>query len=240
MSKTIQKKVILFIVEGVSDKVALGLPMSKLVSSNDVQFAIMHGDCLNRRPENVITAVRNSVRSIMQKYSYRRSDFKQIVHIVDTDGAFIPDKYVISRIERGIEYFNDHIETGEYYETIQRHHRRQESAKILSTTNEIAKIPYGIYFMSRNLEHVTQGICTSVTSKRKVEFAEEFARKYGYDAYNFMDLLFSDEVAAKNNYEDSWIDIMKGNNSLKRKCNLNFFLKDYYFDEYGDKSSMNK
>lgn len=224
----VERKVILFIVEGASDKIALGLPLSKIISTETVQFAIMHGDCLNRGEGKALAAVQECIRSIMQKYNYKRRDFSEIVHIVDTDGAFIPDSSVFERAEPGTRYFDDRIETGEIEGTLKRHSRRKSSAIELFNTKTVLKIPYGIYFMSRNLEHVTYGIASEVSSKRKVAFAEEFADRYADDTYAFTELLFSDEVAAKGSFEASWKSIMTGTNSLKRKSNLNIFLNLYY------------
>ena len=69
--------------------------------------------------EDAITAnnaksyVAKRIAAEMKKYAYKESDILQIVHLIDTDGAFIPDNLVKARTEKGIQYFEDHIETGE-------------------------------------------------------------------------------------------------------------------------------
>ena len=236
MNKYGKKGVVLFIVEGISDKIALGLLLSRLVCSDNTQFAVMHGDCLNRSVERAVAAIVECVKATMQKYSYKRSDFVQIIHIVDTDGSFIPDNKVIGRQKSGVEYFTDKIETGELSETLSRHHRRRAAAEYLSKTDRISRIPYDIYFMSRNLEHVTQGEEGHVASGHKVSFAESFADRFSDDPYGFMELLYKENVAAKGDYDASWREIMQGTNSLKRKSNINFFLESYYNELYSEKT----
>lgn len=234
MARYGQKGVVLFIVEGASDKIALGLPMSRIINSDSVQFAIIHGDCLDRNSGKAVSTLQNCIRDIMYKYSYKKSDFIQIVHIVDTDGSFIPDDRVIKKNTSGVSYCQDHIKSGEPQETIARHHRRRFSAEMLVNTDHIMKIPYGIYFMSRNLEHVTQGVSDSMNSGRKVSLAESFADEYYNDPLGFLDLLFSDDIASSGSYKESWKDIMTGTNSLERKCNLNIYLNSYYNALYSD------
>lgn len=222
------KGVVLFIVEGISDKEALGLPMSRLLTSDTVHFAMINGDCINRDPSKAIDAIKNSVRDVSVKYNYLQSDFIEIVHIIDTDGSFIPENRVISDSAiKGTEFLPDRIITSNFEETITRHNRRKLTATLLSETKSIMKIPYGIYFMSRNLEHVTQGIDGHVNSNNKVILANEFADKYGDDTKQFVKLLFSDDIAVPGSYRDTWLYIMDGTNSLKRKCNLCVLLEKY-------------
>ena len=38
------KKVVLFLVEGVSEETALGLPMKNYFETNEVRFEVVHGD----------------------------------------------------------------------------------------------------------------------------------------------------------------------------------------------------
>ncbi|MBQ9950221.1 MAG: hypothetical protein IJO93_05825 [Clostridia bacterium] len=229
-----KKGVVVFIVEGVSDKIALELPMSRLICSDSIRFAVMHGDCLSRSGNGAEKAVSEQIRTLMVKYNYKKSDFVQIVHIVDTDGSFIPDDRVFSREQSGIAYYSDRIETGEYKETVARHHRRRNSALVLAKKKSIMGIPYDIYFMSRNLEHVTQNEGGHVRSSNKVEFAERFADSFADDPYGLMELLCDKSVAAKGDYDSSWNHIMSGTNSLKKCSNLNFFLDSYYNEIYSE------
>jgi len=232
MSSIKKKGVILFLVEGISDKIALSLPMTCLLNRSYVQFQIMHGDCLNRTDGRTIQIIQSSIRDVMVKYSYRKSDFTRIIHIIDTDGSFIPDRCVYLSKNSGVEYFSDHIETGELHETIARHHRRTAMAEKLAHTEKILGIPYDIYFMSRNLEHVTQNNGGKVSSSHKVTYAEKFADRFADDIFAFTDLLYKAGVAAEGDYLSSWHDIMTGTNSLRRRTNINFLIEQYFDDVY--------
>ena len=234
MNKNGKKGVVLFVVEGISDKISLSLPMTGLLCSDRVQFAVMHGDCLNRTDGRTLAILQGCIHDICVKYNYRKSDFTHIIHIIDTDGSFIPDEKVIPSRTSGTEYYSDRIITGEYTETVTRHHRRRAMAQRLSQVKTIMNIPYDVYYMSRNLEHVTQGDDGRVSSNHKVSYAEKFADKYAEDIYGFMEFLYAEKVAAKGDYETSWKHIFSGTNSLKRETNLNFFLEQYYDNLYAE------
>lgn len=97
MSKA--KKVIFVIVEGPTDEDALSSVLKQIFSSAEVHFHVIHGDITT---EDAITAnnaksyVAKRIAAEMKKYAYKESDILQIVHLIDTDGAFIPDNLVYS------------------------------------------------------------------------------------------------------------------------------------------------
>lgn len=103
MSKA--KKVIFVIVEGPTDKDALSSVLKQIFSSAEVHFHVIYGDITT---EDAITAnnaksyVAKRVAAEMKKYAYKESDILQIVHLIDTDGAFIPDNLVKARTEKGM------------------------------------------------------------------------------------------------------------------------------------------
>lgn len=108
MSKA--KKVIFVIVEGPTDEDALSSVLKQIFSSAEVHFHVIHGDITT---EDAITAnnaksyVAKRIAAEMKKYAYKESDILQIVHLIDTDGAFIPDNLVKARKEKGVQYFED-------------------------------------------------------------------------------------------------------------------------------------
>lgn len=171
MSKA--KKVIFVIVEGPTDKDALSSVLKQIFSSAEVHFHVIYGDITT---EDAITAnnaksyVAKRIAAEMKKYAYKESDILQIVHLIDTDGAFIPDNLVKARTEKGIQYFEDHIETGEV-KYIQGRNQKKSSvvASLCSTGKMKSKIPYSIYYFSRNM------IETGLSTKERQEgiwFAE--------------------------------------------------------------------
>lgn len=87
------KKVILFIVEGVTDKTSLGGIIDKLVSSNLVRFYITGGDITSDRfsnSANAVSKVNNHVKNFLgREIGLKKGDIIQIVHLIDMDGAYI-------------------------------------------------------------------------------------------------------------------------------------------------------
>lgn len=222
MSKA--KKVIFVIVEGPTDKDALSSVLKQIFSSAEVHFHVIRGDITT---EDAITAnnaksyVAKRVAAEMKKYAYKESDILQIVHLIDTDGAFIPDNLVKARAEKGIQYFEDHIETGEV-KYIQGRNQKKSSvvASLCSTGKMKSKIPYSIYYFSRNMEHVLHNVATELTNDQKVELADAFADRYEENPMDFVAFIESEEVAVPGGYTQTWTFIREGTNSLNRHSNL--------------------
>ena len=92
-----EKKVIAFIVEGPSDETALGSIMKEYFSNHEVQFVVVHGDITLKdyvTIDKIKVKISDTINEIKKKYRYCGSDFIKIIHIVDTDGVFIPDENV--------------------------------------------------------------------------------------------------------------------------------------------------
>ena len=99
-----EKKILLFLVEGSTDSTSLGLVMSRLVETADVRFAVLGGDlCYRYRitAENAARTVMRPVNGFLQRYRLKKSDLIQIVHVIDTDGAFISP----TRVFHGGDYY---------------------------------------------------------------------------------------------------------------------------------------
>ena len=89
-----EKKVIAVIVEGPSDENAIGGILKEYFSSEEVQFAVVHGDITSNDStsiDNVVSKIDNLIDGIRSKYGYLWEDFVRIIHIADTDGAFTKD-----------------------------------------------------------------------------------------------------------------------------------------------------
>ena len=107
MGKT--KKVILFIVEGITDKTALGSVLDAILSNEKIHFAITEGDITTKDDVNASNVIRRSneiVNFTQERYHFKAFDLLEIVHLIDTDGAFIPDTAVID---------NPNVEHIQYY-----------------------------------------------------------------------------------------------------------------------------
>lgn len=89
-----EKKVIAVIVEGPSDENAIGGILKEFFSSEEVQFAVVHGDITSNEfttVDNVIRKIDGLLDGIKSKYGYHWDDFIKVIHIADTDGVFAKD-----------------------------------------------------------------------------------------------------------------------------------------------------
>lgn len=222
MSKA--KKVIFVIVEGPTDEDALSSILKAIFSSAEVHFHVIHGDITTEDAisgSNAKSHVAKRVAAEMEKYAYKVSDILQIVHLIDTDGAFIPDELVKERKEKGVQYFKDHIETGEVKYIQNRNQKKSSVVASLCATGKLkAGIPYSIYYFSRNMEHVLHNVATELTDDQKVELADAFADRYEKKPMDFINFMESAEVAVAGTYTQTWTFIKKGTNSLNRYSNL--------------------
>ena len=108
-----EKKVIAVIVEGPSDENAIGGILKEYFSSEEVQFAVVHGDITSNESttvDNVLKKIDDIIDGIKTKYGYHWEDFIKVIHIADTDGAFTRDCVIEADVE-GIQYYEDHMES---------------------------------------------------------------------------------------------------------------------------------
>ena len=152
-----EKKVLLFLVEGSTDSTSLGLVLSRLTESADVRFFVLGGDiCYRYRitPENAAKTIMRSVNGFLQRYRLRKGDILKIVHVIDTDGAFIPPTRVFHGGNDHAYYGKDKIVTLSDESMRARNEHKTAAAMALSELDAVERIPYEFYYFSRNIEHV--------------------------------------------------------------------------------------
>ena len=154
-----RKKIVFVIVEGPSDEEALGVILSRLYSSSEVYVHIMHGDItsefIESPNENILTRVASEVEGYAKSNHFEKIHFKEIIHIVDTDGAFIPDANVMEDplAEKPVYSLNE-IRTKNKDGIENRNRRKRRNICKLCSKKELWGIPYQVYYMSCNLDHV--------------------------------------------------------------------------------------
>ena len=97
-----EKKVVAVIVEGPSDENAIGGILKEYFSSEEVQFAVVHGDITSNEfttVDNILIKIDEIIDEIKMKYGYHWEDFIKVIHIVDTDGVFTKDCVMEADIE---------------------------------------------------------------------------------------------------------------------------------------------
>ena len=223
-----KKKVVSVIVEGPSDESALGLLLTDYFSSDSVRFVIIHGDITTQidvTPENIISRIDEFIHEMMGKYHYNETDMKRIIHIVDTDGAFIPSD-AVHESEIDLQYHIDHIETDHVEKIVARNKKKANLLYKLHKTGNIHKIPYRVYYNSRNLEHVLNDVIEDLTDEEKRDKADEFAELYEDNLEGFIELITQDEISVPGSYQQTWKYIEKNCHSLERHTNMRLIFEE--------------
>lgn len=217
------KKVVLFLAEGVTDQSALAYTLSRLLRSRSVHFALTQGDICCRNgitPDTACRALQGVLNRFLRESKFRLTDILCIIHIIDTDGAFIPPERVIYRQDVRTCYRADGIETAFPDSTRQRNSAKRAAADRLSRLTRVRGVPYTLRFFSRNQEHVLHNKAGSLSCREKRKLAAEFDARYGDCPQAFLDFLLSPEVAVPGPDEASWGFILEGVHSLERYTNL--------------------
>lgn len=219
------KKVILFIVEGITDKTSLGGIIDKLVDNEKVRFYISDGDIASDRftnPQNAVNKVNEHLKRFLDSYSFKKSDLLQIVHLVDTDGAYISDEYVQAGDVEGFVYSTEVIIAKSTARVIERNNRKKQVMNRLASCPQISKIPYAMYYFSCNLEHVLHNEI-SLDDNLKFEYAERFSDSFYKREREFIDFISDEKFAVKGSLKETWDFIRLDNNSLKRYTNFHLY-----------------
>ena len=224
-----RKKIIFVIVEGVSDESALGVIFSRIFNKENVYIYICHGDITTRtgnNTSNIITKVCENIKGYSQQNHFKQLHFQEIIHIVDTDGAYISNDLIIENTDLADHnYLVNEIQTPSKTKITERNKQKKENLNKLSTTSNIWNLPYSIYYMSCNLDHVLYDKMNS-SDKAKENDAYQFAQKYKEDLNGFLNYITKSDFAVKSTYSESWNFIKLDNNSLKRSSNLGLIFQD--------------
>ena len=219
------KNVILVIVEGMSDEISLG-SLPQYFEDNTLKFHICHGDITSNKksnPQNIITQINDIINETLKRYRYKILDIKEIIHIVDTDGVFIDDELILQDESLSNFYYSkDNIKCKCAQDVIYRNLSKRRNLQKLISTHSIRNIPYMVYFMSCNLDHVLWG-CLNLTDMQKEEKSNKFADLCDVAPGHLLKVL--KRYAVSGDYQASWKFIQQNNNSLKRYTNLPLFFQ---------------
>lgn len=218
-----RKKIVFVIVEGPSDDEALGVILNRIYDNQTVYVHIMHRDITTDcgvTPSNILSRLGNEIRGYADSNHFKKSNFQEIIHLVDTDGAFIPDNKVIDDIKA----------TKPIYSTLEIHscnkkgielRNHQKSANMLKLCNskEIWSVPYKVYYMSTNLDHVLYNKLNSSDEEKETD-SYAFVKKYKNQIPEFLTFISGSDFSVMNGYAESWEFIRQELHSLERHTNF--------------------
>lgn len=217
-----RKKIVFVIVEGPSDEEALGVLLNRIYDSKAVYVQVMHCDItteLDVNAGNVVAKISDVVKQYAGR-AFKPGDFSRIIHITDTDGAFIPDDAVVEDAAAVKPLYSvTEIRTQRKSGIENRNQRKRESLNRLSSASRIWGVPYQIYYMSCNLDHALYGKLNSTDDEKEAD-AFAFAKKYRDDIPGFMKFISESDFSVAGNYPQSWQYICEGLHSLERHTNF--------------------
>ena len=225
-----RKKIVFVIVEGPSDDEALGVIFSRAFDKNAVYVEVVHGDITSVKGNhsgNIVGKVGDLLKKYAKSNHYSKSDFLEVIHIMDTDGTFIPDEKVVEDSSlREPRYSLTEICCSNPEQIQSRNKRKSENMDKLSKQNQIwVSIPYRCYYMSSNLDHVLHNLL-NCSSEDKERNAFLFAKKYKNALGEFLQFLCESDFSVNTSYRESWDFIKEGLHSLERHSNLGLCFKD--------------
>ena len=236
-----RKKIVFVIVEGPSDEEALGVLLNRIYDSKAVYVQVMHCDITTELDVNTSNVVAK-IGDVVKKYAgrtFKSGDFSRIIHITDTDGAFIPDDAVVEDAAAVKPLYSATEIRTQRKSGIENHNlRKRECLNRLSSASRIWGVPYQIYYMSCNLDHALYGKLNS-TDDEKESDSFAFAKKYRDDIPGFMKLISESDFSVAGNYPQSWQYIREGLHSLERHTNFGLCFQEEAVDPESKPGSEN-
>lgn len=221
----LSKKVVIFIVEGITDEISIGYIITKLNKDNKVFFQIVNKDITSdysSDSSNILNKINEQVKISIGEQHFKKNDIIKIVHLIDTDGAFADEKSIVHKNTKFVEYDTEHIFTNNVEAIKERNLRKAQILDKLCSTRIINGIPYEVYYFSTNLEHVLHNIQNAKDSEKQ-KLAEKFQDAYYDNPEDFIGFIQDEKYAVQGNYAETWKFIKKDNNSLKRYTNFNLW-----------------
>lgn len=218
-----RKKIVFVIVEGPSDDQALAVILSKIYDVREVHVEILHYDITTERnvtQMNIVKKIGEKIKEFAVRRHFKASDFDRIIHLVDTDGAFVPDDAILEDPQaNGFVYSTEFIQANQCQAVIERNRQKKGNLDRLIRTQSIWNIPYNVFYMSCNLEHVLFDKI-NCTDEEKEDLSYRFAKRYKDDIPGFLSFISESDFSVGDGYLSSWEFIAKGKNSLQRYTNF--------------------
>lgn len=238
-SKRPRRNVPIIIVEGSSDKLALGPAFVELynrLGSPDPVFCTIHGDITTNGFKDG-KDIEDKFYKLIFKDFFRENklfakDIAEIIQIVDTDGAYIPEEAYKEngKIDKPI-YKTNGIVCRSKKDLLNTHKIKCKNLDILSSLTEMKVerkvIPYRVYYFSSNLDHFLHNDA-NLKDSLKEDQAFDFSDKYDGNLKGFVDYFLNNDYSNWSSYEESWEYIKKGLNSLSRHTNLNLLINELW------------
>ncbi|MCO7126969.1 hypothetical protein NIE88_14450 [Sporolactobacillus shoreicorticis] len=222
-----EKKVIVFIVEGVSDERTIAAIRNYVPSKYSVYVHITRGDMFTRpgMRKNVKTRVMDQIRKIMNETKYRKQEILAVIQLTDTDGAFVNDKAieVNASVGRAPIYRESRIVVANsgIQQYIQKRNKIKASELRTMCSEDVIMngIYYFIFYFSCNLDHVMHNN-RNMAIEEKINQSRAFERACHDQPEHFYHFFHDQSFAVRGSIDDTWDFIERGTHSLQRYSNF--------------------
>lgn len=226
------KKVILVIVEGMSDKTVLSGLLPKIFGDYVFRFKIIHGDLLTQSSitrSQILMQVNKQLSYSMSEYKYRPDDIKEVVHLVDLDAVYIDPSRIEERQNISkVYYTNEVMYVKDYNQILRRNTQKTLNLSRLMESSYLkrghTRIPYAILYMSINLDHVISNNPNVITNYDKARISYEFVENFRHHEADFTRFSQSRLLAGADDYWSSWQVVQREEHALKRSSNIYHYL----------------
>ena len=225
-----KRRLVVFVVEGPTDRDSIQEALAELFTG--IYFLVIHGDITSNgrmTPANILAELGTHIKRELSIYHFSPKQVVHIFHLMDTDGAYIPDGSVHEGPE--FRYYEDRIEHPDPISIRQRNKRKRQLMDMLAGKNNLCGIPYTCYYFSRNLEYVLHNIADELTPSEKQEYAYQFAERYVGNISGFIPFFSESGFSVPGDYAETWKYIRQGNHSLQRWSNFHLALDVLVQDE---------
>ena len=225
-----KRRIVVFVVEGPTDRDAIQEALRELFSG--IHFLVIHGDITSNdkmTPVNILAELGNHIKKELSIYHFSPKQVVHIFHLMDTDGAYIPDERIFEGQE--FRYLEDKIEHPDPICIRKRNKRKRQLMDMLAGKNLICGIPYSCYYFSRNLEHVLHNIAGDLTPSEKQEYSHRFAEQYVGNVSGFIPFFSESVFSVPGDYEETWDYVRQETHSLQRCSNFHLALDTLVQDE---------
>lgn len=226
-----KRKVLFVIVEGESDSLFFYEELQRKYTNELVLIKAYHGDIFTD-PELRDVEIRERIRQffIRRMEELKLKDFLGIIHFSDTDGAFVADDKVqvdpnqssdVLYNVNGIYVSSQEKQKNLHYRNKVKMENTRNVCFIDCITYKGVKIPYRLYYLSQQLEHVVFDEL-NVPRDQKEKKIVTFLKNQPIQSTVIYDLLEMNRPPiphAENEHVESWNFIFQGDHSLKRYTN---------------------
>lgn len=224
------KKILLFIVEGISDKDALEPILAELIDEKKVYFEVLRCDATVSNDvqfynKNMKQRIKIIIDNFLENnHGIKKEHIEKIIFVIDTDGCYIDENHIhFSEKDVCFRYEDDGIYTDRVIVAKERNETKVRNLDMINSASKVyGNIPIETYYFSCNLDHVLHNV-RNLEQSLKEEYAANFADNYENNESEFIDFINNKVLVLANEYQESWYNIKINLNSLLRYSNFHLF-----------------